>query len=354
MSRALSLHRGDSLLGLPVAGVVDLNWHMVTSRGLVRGLNRMPPMTLGPVFASFDTVESLDRRPAPMVRMTHLWVEYKPEFLKEKGVFQAGREVELAVANALGLAGLIVSRFFQGFAYGVLNNVNAVLVPEFIPPSRYGEGLGFYSLGTTVAIAVGPTIGLLLASNVGYTSLFAFGTVVSLLSCVIAARVQVTDVELSAEERHEIMHSFKLSQFIDVKTLPLAICMLFSGMCYAAVTAFLAPYTEELGLGWLASVYFVIYAVFLFVFRPTVGKLEDRFGENAVIYPCIMLMALGFTLLGFLNGLILIILIALLLSAGNGSFVTAMQAIVVKNTPKAKGTWKSSTKPTRARSSTKA
>ena len=115
MSRARNLHKGDKLrvaiggrgpktpVELPIAGVVDLNWHMVTSRGLVRGLNRAPVMTDGPAFVSFDTLESLDARPAPHVNMTHLWVEYEPAFLKEKGVFAAGREVEKAIARALGL-----------------------------------------------------------------------------------------------------------------------------------------------------------------------------------------------------------------------------------------------------------
>ena len=115
MSRARNLHVGDKLrvsvggrgpktpVELPVVGVVDLNWHMVTSRGLVRGMNRAPVMTDGPVFVSFDTLEPLDARPAPHVKMTHLWVEYEPGFLKEKGVFPAGREVERAIAHALGL-----------------------------------------------------------------------------------------------------------------------------------------------------------------------------------------------------------------------------------------------------------
>ncbi|MBP5285551.1 MAG: ABC transporter permease [Kiritimatiellae bacterium] len=103
MSRARGLHLGDELFdGLAIAGVVDLNWHMVTSRGLVRGLDGAPVMTDGPVFASFDTVESLDRRPAPMVKMTHLWVEYEPEFLEKNGVFKAGRIVEAEIASRLG------------------------------------------------------------------------------------------------------------------------------------------------------------------------------------------------------------------------------------------------------------
>lgn len=117
ISRARNLHVGDTLrvalpgrgprtvAELPIAGVVDLNWHMVTSRGLVRGLNGAPVMTDGTVFVSFDTLESLDPRPAAAVKMTHLWVEYEPAFLKEKGVFPAGRAVEAEIAKALGLAG---------------------------------------------------------------------------------------------------------------------------------------------------------------------------------------------------------------------------------------------------------
>ena len=115
VSRARNLHKGDRLrlsLGgrgpatvveLPIAGVVDLNWHMVTSRGLVRGLNGAPPLPDGTVFVSFDTLESLDPRPAFMTKMTHLWVEYEEAFLKEKGVFPAGRAVEKAIADALGI-----------------------------------------------------------------------------------------------------------------------------------------------------------------------------------------------------------------------------------------------------------
>lgn len=115
ISRARNLHVGDKLrvvlsgrgpktvAELPVVGVVDLNWHMVTSRGLVRGMNGAPVMTDGTVFVSFDTLESLDPRPATMAKMTHLWVEYEPGFLKEKGVFPAGRAVEASIAKALGL-----------------------------------------------------------------------------------------------------------------------------------------------------------------------------------------------------------------------------------------------------------
>jgi hypothetical protein len=110
MARARKLKVGDELsIGvrgvktpLKIAGVVDLNWHLVTSRALLRGMNRMPVNTDGPVFVTFDTLESIDPRPAPMVRMTHLWLDYEKDFLSEYGVFPAGRKVEASIRDALG------------------------------------------------------------------------------------------------------------------------------------------------------------------------------------------------------------------------------------------------------------
>ena len=110
MARAKRLRLGDCLeldcgkgfkLPLKVAGIIDLNWHMVTSRGLLRGLGRMPQQTDGPVFVSFDTLAAADPRPQELVKMTHLWLDFEPEFLAAKGAFAAGREVEREIAGIL-------------------------------------------------------------------------------------------------------------------------------------------------------------------------------------------------------------------------------------------------------------
>ena len=112
MARARDLHLGDEMAfdcghgekaSLKVAGIADLNWHMVTSRAHVRGMGRMPSNTDGPIFVSFDTLESFDMRPSAMVKMTHLWLDYDPKFLATHGVFEAGRIVEREIAEKLGL-----------------------------------------------------------------------------------------------------------------------------------------------------------------------------------------------------------------------------------------------------------
>jgi len=104
MSNAHKLHVGDKLLDCPVAGVADLNWHMVTSRGLVRGMNGASPMTDGPVFCSYATLQALQTSKHPNIQtsLTHLWVEYEPAFLAKHGVFPAGRLIEAEIAKVLG------------------------------------------------------------------------------------------------------------------------------------------------------------------------------------------------------------------------------------------------------------
>ena len=64
-------------------------------------MNRMPVNTDGPVFVSFDTLAACDARPQDFVKMTHLWLDFDPAFLAEKGVFPAGRIVEREIAEAL-------------------------------------------------------------------------------------------------------------------------------------------------------------------------------------------------------------------------------------------------------------
>ena len=116
MARARNLKLGDGIAldctrgltnTLKVVGIVDLNWHLVTSRGLVRGLNRMPVNTDGPLFVGFDTLDACDPRPSAVVNMTHLWLDYEPAFLASNGVFAAGRMVEKEIVAALGGADLL-------------------------------------------------------------------------------------------------------------------------------------------------------------------------------------------------------------------------------------------------------
>lgn len=116
MSRARNLHKGDLMkvdaagmtVDLPVAGVVDLNWHMVTSRAKLRGLNRASGHTDGPAFVSFDTIDMINPIPSIHVKMTHVWLNYTKDWLEGHEPLEAGQIVEAKLKKALGADGVEV------------------------------------------------------------------------------------------------------------------------------------------------------------------------------------------------------------------------------------------------------
>ena len=67
--------------------------------------------------------------------------------------------------------------------------------------------------------------------------------------------------------------------------------LLFFG--YSSLLTFLTPYANEIGLGRAASVFFVAYALAMFITRPFTGRAFDRVGPHPVMIPAFFSFAAG-------------------------------------------------------------
>lgn len=82
---------------LRIVGVVDLNWHMVTSRAQLRGRDNMPGGTMGPVFVS----ETDARRLSGNTNTTSfLWANLD-EVYRSKGALQGSQLLEAGIRKKL-------------------------------------------------------------------------------------------------------------------------------------------------------------------------------------------------------------------------------------------------------------
>ena len=81
----------------------------------------------------------------------------------------------------LNLPALLVVRTIHGMAFGVASTALPTIVMDYIPRNRRGEGVGFFSMGYTIATAVGALIGLTVLRNYGAQALFA----VSMIFCAL-------------------------------------------------------------------------------------------------------------------------------------------------------------------------
>ena len=93
MARARQLKVGDEIEGFRIARILDLNWHMVTSRGLLRGLDRrrFDQRTDGPLLVA----------PWPVKRYTHLWLDYEPDAVRPPDLAFAGSTVRVHLRDEI-------------------------------------------------------------------------------------------------------------------------------------------------------------------------------------------------------------------------------------------------------------
>ncbi|WP_349305782.1 MFS transporter [Bacillus sp. FJAT-49711] len=51
---------------------------------------------------------------------------------------------------------LLLNRLFHGIAFGLMGTAAGTIIAQILPGDRKGEGIGYYSLSTILATAIGP------------------------------------------------------------------------------------------------------------------------------------------------------------------------------------------------------
>jgi MFS family permease len=81
--------------------------------------------------------------------------------------------------------------FLSGACFAVVNTSLMALAAEITPFTRKGEGLGYVSTAVTVASAIGPFTGLLLAKGYGFGWVFIFCGLIALVGSFIALGIEI-------------------------------------------------------------------------------------------------------------------------------------------------------------------
>ena len=106
------------------------------------------------------------------------------------------------------------------------------------------------------------------------------------------------------------------------------------GIGFASILAYINPFAIEINLTGAASIFFIVYAFFLLVSRPFTGKLLDTKGDNIVIYPALLLYAIGLVCLSQSYTNFMLLLAGALIALGFGNMISCSQAIVVNKSPR--------------------
>lgn len=223
-------------------------------------------------------------------------------------------------------SGLLAVRALLGVGWGWASTALATLVTELTPASRRGEAIGVWGLAPTVAMAAGPAAGAWLLLDGGHVLVFLVSGALALVAAVLVAPVREPSRAAAADlpRRGGVPRG---------ALLPSAVAYL-SSLSYGAVIAFI-PLDMARTPG-RAGLWFSVYAATILIARPALGRLSDRVGRHAVLYPSLVAGGAGILLVGGLRHDPALWASAMLYGAGlGGGAFPALMALTVDRCPPA-------------------
>ncbi|AGY43500.1 MFS transporter [Lactococcus lactis subsp. lactis KLDS 4.0325] len=227
---------------------------------------------------------------------------------------------------------LLILRLVHGLGFGIAATASGTLAGAIVPSSRRGEGIGYYALSVTLSSAVGPFLSMFLYRTSGFYSLIWLSALLLFIALVGIFFIHVEKTTDSSNSVDNKVHKkFAWSNYFEKEALPITLIAFLIGISYSSILSFMDAYARNIHLSEAASFFFLVYAITVLLSRPITGRVFDGFGDNFVMYPTYLFFALGLLLIGFAHSGWMLLLAAIFIGLGYGSFSPFGQAIAIRN-----------------------
>jgi len=285
--------------------------------------------TIGLILSSYTLAALLIR---PFAGFVLDMVYRKPVYLLAY-LFFVLSFVGYPLANTIGL--FLFFRILHGFTFGFVTTAGNSLVVDIMPSSRRGEGLGYFGLANTLAMAIGPMTGLFMHEIYSFDTIFYMAIGSGLLGFLFVSTVKSKNM---ADKNKQQPMAF--DRFFLFKGFNAGLCLLLLGIPYGMAVTYIALYGKEIGIQSGVGVFFTLMAVGLGISRLISGKMVDRGKLVTVITYGTLMGAIGFFALAALkfiqdetSVLVLFYIISLLIGISYGLIFPAYNTLFVNLAP---------------------
>ncbi|WP_127532866.1 MFS transporter [Paenibacillus kobensis] len=244
--------------------------------------------------------------------------------------------------NIYSFTMLLLLRFVNGGSFAVATTSTNGVALKIIPESRKGEGIGYFSMFMSLAMVVGPFIGLTINSHFGYRVMFVMCGGFALLALVLGmmtrtrgAKASVSALD-SAPESESVPANgqertpFRWRDLFEVSAIPIGLAGFVAAFAYSGLTSFISVYASSMSMESMASYFFVCFGIMIVLPRPLIGRILDRYNEKFIIYPSIAAFAAGLYLLSQAQSQALFLSAGAVCGLGYGALLPSFQTIAVK------------------------
>ncbi|MBQ9026034.1 MAG: MFS transporter [Methanobrevibacter sp.] len=226
---------------------------------------------------------------------------------------------------------LILVRFIHGIGFGASANAIVTIASAILPQKRFGEAFGYFMLGTTIAVGLGPFIGGFLYDNAGSYGCFLAAAVFSGIALISLFLIDVDSYQPENVNVLEKANYGILEKIFEFKAIPVSLFTALTALGYVSVLSFHRLYAVDVDLVEAFSWFFIIYSVCLVISRPLAGRIQDNYGDMIICVTGIVAQSIGLFLIAFIPSNITVFVCAIGLALGFGTLNSACTAIVTKN-----------------------
>ncbi|MBD3921358.1 MFS transporter [Paenibacillus sp. PR3] len=251
--------------------------------------------------------------------------------------------------GAKGMVLFLIVRLLHGISYAVASTATSTAATVIIPTSRQGEGIGYFSMFMSIAMAIGPALGLLLWKDHNINVLLTGVSVIAAASLIFTLGIrlpkeqnnqptkpeQLADVSTVQQQEQESQNNKKRGwgKFLEPKAVPISLVGFILSFAYSSLSGFFASFAEEIHQSNITALFFVVFAVMIVVSRPIVGKVFDNYREHYLYYPGIALFIVGMLVLSAAHSAFMVLLSAMVLGVGYGALLPCFQTLAIKLSP---------------------
>lgn len=251
-------------------------------------------------------------------------------------------------ANNVSL--LLIVRFIHGLGFGASANAIVTIASAILPKKRFGEAFGYFMLGTTIAVGLGPYISGFFYDNGGSIGSFSLATCFAFLGllCIILLDISKYDIkhndeiengigasdiasnDINLEEKGTIRRV--IDKIFEVPAIPVSLFTGLTSLGYVSILSFYRLYAVEVDLVGAFSLFFIIYSIVLVASRPIAGRIQDNYGDRIICFTGIIAQAIGLFLIAWMPSTITVFICAVCAALGFGTLNSACTAIVTRDT----------------------
>lgn len=234
---------------------------------------------------------------------------------------------------------ILILRVFMGAGYSGFSTAGGTVVSDVLPSSRLSEGIGYYGISFSLAMAIGPQIALVLIEAFGYNSVFIISGIVGILGILIVTTFNYekkAKLALQAQEGYvepeKEKTKFSIKTAFEKNAYAGAVTQFFMIMPMGFISTFIPTFGITKGIEGIGT-YFTVYAIALLSTRLFIGKIADRYGASKAILPGMILVFIGIAVLAFSDSLTPILIAGGFFGFGYGCINPTMNAFIMKVCP---------------------